>query len=362
MARDPEKAVLRVVDESPPEPQEVVRLTSCEGGVTRAATVPLAAPLARLEPEERTTEERRTHEPDYESIAESTDLAALPLEDTWNDESIRSRPVPWGWFALIGLGCATAVAWSISSMVSNRHGSETARTKAITAFDKEEQEIAEAEATVDRIVACTRAYCEAGSIEKLLPVVRHPERVRPLMEHWYGEHPLKSSKFESLNLFQPITMESRGSFWMVSCTMKDGSKRRMLLEETEGGQVQVDWETEVCYQPMDWDEYCREKPVGSLDFRVKILEDNYYSHEFSDSNRWACYQLSALNGDQLLYGYLDRQSVAGQQLRVLQQANSDRQISVILRISRPTDLKSPRGVVIERLMSPRWSYVNPPDA
>lgn len=328
----------------------------------RSAATPLAAPLARLEPEERTTEERRTHEPDYESIAEGTDLAALPLEDTWNDESIRSRPVPWGWFALIGLGCVAAVGWSISSLVSNRHGMDAARTNAITAFDREEQEKAEAEVTVDRIVASTRAYCEAGSIEKLLAVVRHPERVRPLMEDWYGKHPLKSSKFDSLNLFQPITLESRGSFWMVSCSMKDGSKRRMLLEETEGGQVLVDWETEVCYQPMDWDEYCREKPVASLDFRVRILEDNYYSHEFSDSNRWACYQLSALNGDQVLYGYLDRRSATGQQLRELQQANSGRQVSVILRISRPTDLKSPRGVVIERLMSPRWTYVRPPDA
>ncbi|OYU99291.1 MAG: hypothetical protein CFE26_25925, partial [Verrucomicrobiales bacterium VVV1] len=129
-----------------------------------------------------------------------------------------------------------------------------------------------------------------------------------------------------------------------------------------GGQGLGDWEAEVCYQPMDWDLYCQEKPTGSFDFRVRILEDNYFSHEFSDSNKWACYQLSTLQGNEVLYGYVNRQSPVGHQIMELQQANKGKQVSVILRISRPTDLKSPRGVVLERLMSPRWSYVTPPDA
>ncbi len=361
MARDQEKAVLRVVDESPPKPQEVVRLTSNEGSVTRSLATPVSPPLARLEPEERTTEERRTHEPDYEALVE-TEVATLPLEETWSDENRESKPVPWGWFALIGLVCIAAVSWSVSSLVENQHAPETAMTKAITTFDKEEQEKAEAEATVDRIMACLRTYCGAGSIDNLLPVVRHPERVRPLMERWYQRHELKASKLDSLNLFQPLTLENRGSYWLVSCSIEDGSKRRLLLEETEGGRVLVDWESDVCYQPMDWDLYCQEKPTGSFDFRVRINEDNYFSHEFSDSTKWACYQLNTLRGDEVIYGYVNRQSPFGQQIHELLQANKSGEVSVILRISRPTDLKSPRGVVIERLMSPRWSYVTPPDA
>lgn len=361
MARDQEKAVLRVVDESPPEPQEVVRLTSSEGNVTRSLATPVSPPLARLEPEERSTEERRTHEPDYEALVE-TEVASLPLEETWSDENRESKPVPWGWFALIGLGCIAAVSWSISSLLESQRAPETAMTRAITTFDKEEQEKAEAEATVDRIMACLKSYFEAGSIDLLLPVVRHPERVRPLMEQWYQTHEWKASKLDTLNLFQPLTLENRGSFWLVSCSIKDGSKRRLLLEETEGGRVLVDWETDVCYQPMDWDLYCQQKPAGSFDFRVRIKEDNYFSHEFSDSNKWACYQLNTLDGDNVIYGYVNRQSPFGRQILGLLQANKGSEVSVILRISRPTDLKSPRGVVIEKLLSPRWSYVTPPDA
>lgn len=361
MARDPEKAVLRVVEDSPPRPQEVVRLTSTETGVTRTPAAPASPPLARLEPEERTTEERRTHEPDYEALVEN-EVAALPLEETWSDENRDTKPVPWGWFALIGMGCIAAVAWSITSLVESHQVPQAARTKAISSFDREEQEQAEAEATVDRIMACLRTYLSAPNLESLLPVVRHPERVRPLMESWHQSHALKPTKLESLNLLQPLTLENRGSYWLVSCTTADGNKRRLLLEESDGGMVRVDWESDVCFQPMDWDQYCREKPGGSFDFRVRISEDKYFSHEFSDSERWACYQLRTLQGDQVLYGYVNVQSPAGQQIRALQQANSGKEISVILRISRPIDLKSPRGVVIERLMSPRWTYVTPPDA
>lgn len=362
MARDPDKAVLRVVDESPPRPEEVVRLTSHEGAVIRSAPVPLVAPLSRLEPEERSTEERRTHEPDYESLAESTEAAARPLEETWNDEEIRSRPVPWGWFAIMALVGVGAVTWSVTNLVGNRQSPETARTKAITTLDNEEREKQEAEATVDRIMDCVRTYCQSGTIDSLLAVSRQPDRVRPLMEQWYRSHPFNGAKFDSLDLLQPMTLENRGSFWMVSCSMEDGSKRHLLLEETEDKKVQVDWESEVCYQPMEWDAYCKDRPEGSLDFRVRVLEDNYFSHEFSDSTKWACFQLSALRSDQVMFGYVDRQSETGQQLVKLQQMNHGRQISVILRLSKPTDLKSPRGLVIERLMSPRWTYVEPPDA
>lgn len=360
MARDPDKPVLRVVDESPTKPQEVVRLTNDEGEVTRSVAVPLAVPLTRLEPEERSTEERRAHEPDHEALVEP-EIASMPLEDTWSSESKPTKPMPWGWFVRIGLIFVGGAVWSMTHMERHKDRPESARAQDIETLDQEIKERAEAEATVNRIIQSVRDYCEADTIDKLCAVSRQPDRVRPLMEDWYRKQPLKAAKFDTLDLFQPVTLSNRGNFWMVSCTMKDGGRRHLLVEEAQGGKDLVDWETEVCYQPMDWDQYARERKPGSMDFRVRVEPDNLFSHEFSDSERWACFRLNTLKGEEVLFGYIERQSEEGSKLVKLLEQNGNRESALLLRISTPVDLRSPHGVVIEKVMSPRWTYVDPPD-
>lgn len=360
MAKDFEKPVLRVVDEALPQPPKVVRLTSQDGVVMRDAPLLLPVPLPeRLLPEERSTEEFRTHEPDYEALAEE-ELISQPLEETWSEQNRESNPAPWGWFALIGLLICGGVVWSMVHLQRHQYTPEAARTQAIQTFDQHEQERGTALTTVERITATVRSYCEADSIEKLSAVARQPLRVRPLMEDWYAWHPLTCSQFLTLDLFQPMTLDRQGSFWIVNCTMKDKVVRHLLLEELPDQTVQVDWETEVCYQPMDWDRYVKERPAGSMDFRVWIVADSLHSHEFTDANQWTCYRLTTLHGDLSLYGYVRRESDAAKSLLQITQQNGTSQTPVLLRISTPTDLKSPLGVVIEKLLSPRWSYVQPP--
>jgi len=360
MARDSEKAVLRVVDEAPPKPQEIIKLTKREGVVTRSAPVPMVAPLERLVPEERINEERRTHEPDYEALAD-TEVAAMPLEETWDDRNRMSTSLPWGWFVLVGLLIGGGIVWSMVHLERHKQIPEAARVEAIHAFGKEEHERLEAEATVNRIVSSVRKYCEAKSIAEMQPFIRQAERVRPLMEDWYRRHPMQTGIFDRLDLFQPVTLDNKGSFWMVTCAMKDKSVRRLLLEELPQGAVGVDWETAVCYQPMDWDEYATQAPRGSFDFRVRIEQDHLFSHEFADAGKWSCYRLTAPQGDEVLYGYVVTQSELGQKLSQMMTQGGNKQMPVLLRISKPTDLKSQRGVVIEKLCSPRWTYVEAPD-
>ena len=335
-------------------------MTSEDGAVTRTVSLPVPAPMTRLEPVEPVGEEKRTHEPDYEALADN-EVSLVPLEETWEEEKRESKPLPWGWFVLLGLTIAGGAIWSMAHLESHKATPEAARSEVLKTFDQEVQERTEAEATVNRIMESVRTYCEADSIEKLVKVARHSERVKPLMEDWYQNHPLKPSRFLSLDLFQPVTMANKGSFWMVSCSTKDDQQRHLLLEVGEDGIARVDWETEVCYQPMDWDEYAKTRPAGSMDFRLRVEPDLFFSHEFSDSSRWACFRLRTLKGDQVLFGYIERASEEGQKLIGLLAQNGNQESAVLLRISTPTDLKSPKGVVIEKVMSPRWTYVEPPD-
>jgi hypothetical protein len=48
-------------------------------------------------------------------------------------------------------------------------------------------------------------------------------------------------------------------------------------------------------------------------------------------------------------------------MRRIVTADSYRKTNLILRLMVPEGLQSRRGVVIEKVMSPRWIYLEPPD-
>lgn len=377
MARDPEQVRLKVVDETAAKPGEVLRLKPSGTDFPRAETTaspppgrvllhsatPAAAPLPAPERlEVPKTGERRTHDPNIDSLIDDATVAAKPLEETWNDQERARRPMPWGWFVLIGLICGGAVIWSLVNLSSNSTKPEAARDESVARLEQDARENAAAESRVDRITGAVRAFVAAGSIDQILPLVRQPERVGPLMKDWYARHPLTHGRFASLNTFRPLTLGDRASFWQVGCLLADDSKRELIVEELPDGRMAVDWETSVVYQPREWNDYTRDRPAGSFEFRVMLQPDVYYSHEFSDSTRWSCFRLATVGGENPLYGYCQKNSETERDLQTLISRNRGKPVALILRISTPVDLKSPRGVVIEKVMSEHWVYLAPPDA
>jgi len=366
MARDPEQVRLKVVDDHPRKTDDVVRLTTSESSAY--AEIPVARTPVRATPEapaERLEftrgEERRTHEPGIEAL-EDQEVIFVPLEESWSDTSRPRPPVPWGWFALIGLICAGAVVWSITQLNTHADQPIAVRQESLASLKNEEREKAEAGAQVDRLLNTARAYFNADSVDKLATLVRQPERVRPLMEEWYKSHPLKRDKFVSQEQFQPLEFESPGSFWLVGCKTASGASHHLIIEDLPDNKAAVDWEFAVTYQPMDWDRYVKERPTGSLDFRVLLSPDNFHSHEFSDQGKWLNFQLSTTAGGDYVYGYAARQSELGAQLMELfERSGGNSPVALILRLTIPPGLKSPRGVVIEKLLSPHWIHLETPD-
>jgi len=374
MARDPEQVRLKVVDDTTSKPGEVVRLKPSGTDVPRieppsstpgrvllhsATTAPPPSP-ERLEVQK--TAERRTHDPGVESLIEETTTIAKPLEETWHDEEHARRPLPWGWFVLFGLLCGGAVVWSLVNLSSNSAKPETARDESVARLEEDARENAAAEVRVDHITHAARDFVAASSIKQMLPLVRQQERVGPLMTEWYAKHPLKSGRFQSLETFRPITLGDRASFWQIGCYLTDGTKREMIMEELPDGRIAVDWETSVVYQPMDWNDYTRTRPAGSFDFRVMLEPDSFYSHEFANTGRWSSFRLTTLNGDSALSGYALRNSEITRYIENLVSRNRGKPVALILRLSIPPDLKSPRGVVIEKVLSEHWVYMTAPDA
>jgi hypothetical protein len=251
--------------------------------------------------------------------------------------------------------------WSLVRLDEAGEVAETIREETESALVAEEREEAEASALVERIEAMLSAFFAATRVERWQGMIRQPERVMPMIREYHARQPQMPGAMRSLRALEAITLDRRGNFWMASVMLESGEPRSLLIEIAPDGRPLVDWETFVCHQPMPWDEFARKRPEEKpMDFRVYVEADNFYSHEFSDSNKWMSFRLTALDAEETLFGYLPKDHKDLPAILSYLQMNNGRKTSLILRLNVPHGLQSRRGVVIEKLMSPRWLYMDPP--
>lgn len=367
MARERKPIELRPVEEAPIREEEIVRLEKDAVVVKvvqeRVETRP--APEARLEvPDHSEAETKRTHEPGVEVLIEGEAVAAVADENAWGTTEATKNPLPWGWFALLGGVLAGAIVWSVSRMVEGKNQVEGVRQMAdakATSVEESDDKIA---AEIDRMTLVVRRFCEATSVEEMVRWVRHPDRVRPLMERYYAANPLQPLGYRRQKDLQGAMLGAANNFWVVKVETSSGKTKPLLVEEGKGGTFGVDWETAVVYQPMPWDEYARTRPKGSrLDFRVHVARDNLFSHEFANSDQWSCYRLNVPGSEETLWGYVPKGGQRDTILASLLDRNPDpnKAVAVVLRLSLPEQLTARRGVIIDQVLSSRWLFVESPE-
>ena len=98
-----------------------------------------------------------------------------------------------------------------------------------------------------------------------------------------------------------------------------------------------------------------------MDFRVYVQQDSFFSHEFSDSKRWLCFRLTALGAEESMFGYVASDSADARGILETLSATGSGRAGMLLRLCIPERLQSRQGVMIEKMLSPRWIYLHPPD-
>ncbi|WP_035614961.1 hypothetical protein [Haloferula sp. BvORR071] len=356
---------LRVVDDDGSDaPQSVVRLKPQGGPGTPAPAepslkvAPMPAPAEapeRLEVEGRENFDGRSIEPGIEAILETPEEQES-LEQAWGGEGTRLKGLPYGWFVLISLLVLGAGVWSFRAMRQGEAKVEQAHEGAREKEAEDEHEDAVARRLVDAVEKTVRDYLAADTMSAILPLVRDPERVKPLIEDFWKRKPPVKTKYLRLGLFRPETLDGK-PFWVVQAEVGGGQMQSLLLEQIGDDQVKVDWETNVCYQPIPWDRYVKGRPTGAMDFRVWITRDVHFSHEFSDSGKWRCFRLSTRDSDEMLYGYAQAGSEVVRALEAYCDSAPGNVATAILSLRVLEQSASPRGVVIEKMVEPRWVKV-----
>jgi hypothetical protein len=360
MAREEKPIRLRPVDGPDMEPPPVVRLQNPETGWKK---LEVESQPVRLVLPEREEVELRTHQPGIDVIANPDRPKPELLEENWGESPAQHQPIAWGWFALIGLVMICAMLWSLRRMEKADTQAVRIRSETHSVIVDEEREQREAAQLVDRIDKTVRDFVNASSVEALSHLSRQRARVLPLMRRYYSDKPVFSGSLKVVKMLQPVTLDNRGNFWLASIVRGEGEVKNLVVEIEASGEPRIDWETYVCYQPMKWDEFATKRPTGtSVDFRVYAERDNFHSHEFSDADQWLCFRLTALGSEETLFGYARAGSPEAKELLNQFETNGGGRISLILRLKIPENLQSRHGVVIEKLLCPRWMYVDPPDS
>lgn len=372
MAREHKPVQLRPIDDEAAKPAAaVIRLQNPATAGQERDAKPIRLTLhggesdvsQRLELPTREDVELRSHQPGIDAIIETTPVNPDLLEQNWGTNSSRRHPIPWGWFALICVAIISAVAWSLTRVEKADVKAEQIRIETQSSLVDEARETREASELIDRIDKTLRDFFDANSVDAQARLVRHPERVTPLMRRYYANKPVFTGRVRTIKSLQPLTLENHGNFWMSMVVLSNSQTRHLILEIQASGEPRIDWETMVCDQPMKWDDFVAQRPSGrSLDFRVYVERDNLYSHEFKDTTRWVCFRLTAPESVETLFGYAPANSELAQTLTKLLEKNPTHQTSLILRLGIPQGLQSRRGVVIEKLLNKRWLYLEPPDA
>jgi hypothetical protein len=366
MARLEKQFELKPVDDAA---VPVISPTRLENSQTRQRpkslpTNPPAKPAAeshRLEVPTHPEYEARSHQPNIDALIDAESANPDFLEQDWGSQTTPHWRLPWGWLVLLGLIFVGGVVWSLTGTKTTTPQRADVPTVEAASRRKDQQEDQEAKELLDRINQVTRQYYAATSVDDLVRLTRHPERVRPLMERHYHGQKIKPNPFVKLASLEPLTVAKRGNFWFQNVCLTDQSYHQPIVEILEGNQPKIDWESEVCYQPMPWDRFTSERPPGtSLDFRVFIKPDNFYSHEFTEAAGWKCFELATRGSTQTVFGYVRGDSDVAQYLAESFAKNGDQELSLILRLSLPVGIQSRRGVVIEKLTNPYWVYLDPP--
>ncbi len=367
MAREKESVKLREVDESVDENSHFYRLHKGAAEeidnlppVKVSAKIPLEA---RLEAVGKDGLKMRSIEPDVSSLIERNAEEREKQEAEW-ENAAPSKGIPWGWLVVIGGVFATGILWSLVEVSRSDERRDIVVESAMGILEQEREEEMEAEKLISTLEKTVRDFFDSRSVDEMLRYVRHPERVEPLMGKFYSATPPVPQRVKSIRSFDPLTVGHSATFWMVVCELADGTDGQVLLEALPGNLAKVDWETFVCYQPMEWDRLVSERPGGySGDFRVYVEQDNFYNYEFSDSERYASYRLTTLNSAEVLYGYVDRETTPeiADELEQLTSKDGANAISMILRLEVPENARSQRGLFVKKILAKSWLYVDPPE-
>ena len=279
-------------------------------------------PKNSLVDETRSLGKSRTYQPEVGEILQEEEAVVEGVEDHWGGG--RGR-VAMGWFFLIGLLMIGLGGWAITKVFHAQPQVEAITLDNRTSIEMKKKEKEEVLQTMKSAEVCIEGYLKASSILEMLDYVRLPERVKPMMLDYYKSHPRPSLSLKKIYGMRPITIHQKPfayvelDVWVhqEGVAAPETKSYQLLIEQVGKFSFRVDWEGDVFYMPMPWNDYCRQRPLKPLDLRVIVEPDDFYAYAFRDKGQYQCYKLTSQRSGEHLFGYVKRGTALADEMKAL---------------------------------------------
>jgi hypothetical protein len=192
------------------------------------------------------------------------------------------------------------------------------------------------------------AFLSATTLEELLPLIRDGERMKPKL---IAHHPDGKINAPGLSRFNPSGHVSyKDSFAAVSILTPDFESKQLAFVDGADG-LKIDWESWVGWSEMPWQNLSESRPTRPVLIRAMMKSVNYYNFNFADESKWRSYRLVSPDGEHMLYGYAERNSLLDQRLQPREQSTS---VAVTVKIRFPDEGDTRNQVMIDDYITDGW--------
>ncbi len=193
-----------------------------------------------------------------------------------------------------------------------------------------------------------KKFLEAGKIDDILPLVHEPDRIRALLRSRYPDGVLEPTGMSKFNSSGQVSYKD--TFAAVTILTPDYETKQLAYIDGDDG-LKIDWESWVGWSDLPWEKIMESKPKTPILVRVMAKWVDYYNFGFSDEDAWRSYRLVSPDGENTLYGYVERNSLLDQRLRPGEPTAT---VAVTLKVHFRKDEQAPNQVVIDELVSDGW--------
>lgn len=193
----------------------------------------------------------------------------------------------------------------------------------------------------------------ARSVTDLLPLVRSPEVLRPVMERFYAINPMLPKKVERVSYLGNVIFDKKRYTEHGVRFEGRGTEFKVYVEDTPAG-PRIDWETAADYRPIAWTPFQRDKVPDPTNFRFQVRLTTYFDQPFKDPTVWRAFRLEHPEETKMFYGYAMIGSEVEKRLFKLL-TDEDAMAEVILTVKRPAGARRDNVVqILDPIVSQSW--------
>jgi hypothetical protein len=212
--------------------------------------------------------------------------------------------------------------------------------------------IQDIESKRQKIEATIRSFFAANAIDKKLAFVRDPQRVRPLMENFYQQHPFESREWKNLGWVLSVE-ESGYRLGYAQAIFDNAEPVSLIIEELADNSFRVDWESSVRYGEIGWDEFVRTQPAAPKLLRV-IASKPRHTPSTEAPQGSEILEIKHPEKADAIYAYFDRQDPKFQPLLQQLQTGNWKDVPLTLRLCYPGPAGSGKSARIADVEGKGW--------